>query len=167
LPKAVSLIFIIALISALFPSADGALTALTSSFCIDILNLKNRLDGGEQKKKRIRITVHIAFAFLFFLSIIVFKKINNKSTINIILDLAGYTYGPLLGLFAFGILSKRKIRETGWITAVCLLAPLVSFFLSRYSALWLGGFQIGIELLMINGILTYLGLLILSKKSLA
>jgi Na+/proline symporter len=164
LPKAVSLIFIIALISALFPSADGALTALTSSFCIDILDIKNRPGADEAQKKRMRMTVHICFALLFFACILVFKEIDNKSTINIILDLAGYTYGPLLGLFAFGILSKRQIPETGWITVVCLLAPLVSYLLSRYSASWLGGFQIGIELLVVNGLLTGLGLLLLSKR---
>jgi Na+/proline symporter len=164
LPKAVSLIFIIALISALFPSADGALTALTSSFCIDILDLRRRTDQTESKKKRVRISIHFLFALLFFVCILIFKEINNKSTINIILDLAGYTYGPLLGLFAFGILSKRQIPETGWITVVCLLAPVASYLLSRYLAARPEGFQIGIELLLINAILTCLGLLLLSKK---
>jgi SSS family transporter len=164
LPKAVSIIFIIGLISALFPSADGALTSLTSSFCIDILGLKNRNDKNEKEVKRIRMTVHTFFAFLFLLCIMAFKWIDNKSVINIILELAGYTYGPLLGLFAFGIFSRRRLPETWSITAVCLLTPVICYFLSKYSAQWMGGFQIGIELLPINGILTYLGLLMISKR---
>jgi Na+/proline symporter len=164
LPKAVSVIFIIGLISALFPSADGALTALTSSFCIDILGLKRKTDLSEDRKKRIRMTVHIVFTLLFLICILIFKWINSKSIINNILDLAGYTYGPLLGLFAFGIFSRRKLPETWLITGICLLAPLICYFLSKYSSQWLNGFQIGIELLLINGIITFTGLLIVSKK---
>jgi Na+/proline symporter len=162
LPPAVSIIFIIGLISALFPSADGALTALTSSFCIDLLGLKNRPDLSEQKKKRMRMVVHICFAFLFLLCIMVFKWENDKSIINKILDLAGYTYGPLLGLFAFGIFTRRVLPNTWLITALCLLAPACCYLISQYSARWLGGFQIGIELLLLNGILTYAGLFLLS-----
>ncbi len=164
MPRAVSIIFIIGLISALFPSADGALTALTSSFCIDILGLKNRTDKTEAQKKRIRMTVHISMALVFLICILIFKWINNKSIINIILDLAGYTYGPLLGLFAFGIFSKRRLPNTWLITAICLLMPAICYVLSKNAAQWFGGFQIGIELLLINGLLTYLGLLIISKK---
>jgi len=164
LPKAVSVIFIIGLISALFPSADGALTALTSAFCIDILGLKRKNDLSEERKKRIRMTVHFVFAFIFLVCILIFKWINSKSIINNILDLAGYTYGPLLGLFAFGIFSKRRLPETWLITFICLLAPLICYFLSKYSLQWFNGFQIGIELLLINGIITFTGLLIVSKK---
>jgi Na+/proline symporter len=165
LPQAVSIIFIIGLISALFPSADGALTALTSSFCIDLLDLRNRPDLSEQQKKRTRMTVHISFAVVFLLCILVFKWVNNKSIVNIILDLAGYTYGPLLGLFAFGIFTKRVLTNSWKITALCVLAPVCCFFISRYSAVWFGGFQIGIELLLLNGILTFLGLWALSRPA--
>src|SRR5215831_1113579 len=112
LPSFVSIIFIIGLISALFPSADGALTALTSSFCIDILGIKRKDNLTEDRKKRIRMTVHIFFTLLFLICILIFKWINSKSIINNILDLAGYTYGPLLGLFAFGIFSKRQLPES-------------------------------------------------------
>jgi Na+/proline symporter len=164
LPKAVSILFIIGLISALFPSADGALTALTSSFCIDLLNLRNKAGLDELRKKRTRRIVHVCFAILFLACILVFKWIDNKSIINVILDLAGYTYGPLLGLFAFGIFTKRALPERWTITAVCLLAPAASYFISRQSANWFGGFQIGIELLLINGILTFLGLWGISKR---
>jgi Na+/proline symporter len=165
LPKAVSLIFVIGLISALFPSADGALTALTSSFCIDILGLKEKANKTEQQRKRIRMTVHISFACLFLLCILIFKWINNKSIINVILDLAGYTYGPLLGLFAFGIFTKRKLPNNGSITFICLAAPCICYLLSAHAAQWFSGFQIGIELLLLNGILTWLGLLIISEKT--
>jgi Na+/proline symporter len=167
LPKAVSIIFIIALISALFPSADGALTALTSSFCIDLLGLRNRTGLSEQQKKRTRMTVHMSFAGVFLCCILMFKWINNKSIINVILDLAGYTYGPLLGLFAFGIFTRRQLPNTWRITAICLLAPVCCYFISRNAAQWFGGFQIGIELLLINGILTFLGLLSISKRAAA
>ncbi|MBS1934817.1 MAG: sodium:solute symporter [Bacteroidetes bacterium] len=164
LPSIVSIIFIIGLISALFPSADGALTALTSSFCIDILGLKRNESLDEKRKKRIRMTVHICLAFIFFLCVIVFKWINNKSIIDIILKVAGYTYGPLLGLFAFGILTKRKIGEGYAVLLISLVAPVICYILSENSAKWFGGYQIGLELLLINGLLTFLGLLIISKK---
>ncbi len=166
LPKTVSVIFIIGLISALFPSADGALTALTSTFCIDILGLKRREDLDEKKRKRMRMTVHLTFAVIFFLLILMFKFINGKSIINNILDLAGYTYGPLLGLFAFGVFTKRKLPETWIITAISLIAPVLCYVLSKNSASWFGGYQIGIELLLVNGALTFLGLWMISKKEL-
>jgi Na+/proline symporter len=162
LPQSVSIIFIIALISALFPSADGALTALTSSFCIDLLDIKNK-GLSEKRLRRTRMTVHGCFAVLFLICILVFKWVDNKSIINVILDLAGYTYGPLLGLFAFGIFTKRPLPNTWKITALCLLAPVACYFLSVYSGRWFGGFQIGIELLVINGLLTFLGLWGLSE----
>ncbi len=165
LPQAVGVIFIIGLISALFPSADGALTALTSSFCIDLLGLKRREDWDEKRKRKVRLTVHFTFTLVFLLCILIFKLIDNKSIIYVILDIAGYTYGPLLGLFAFGILTKRTFKDGIIVTVICLMAPLISFLLSKYSATLLGGYQIGIELLIINGILTFLGLFMISKKS--
>ena len=164
LPKAVSIIFIIALISALFPSADGALTALTSSFCIDLLDLGNRKDWGEQRRRRTRMMVHIGFAVVFLLCILVFKQVNNPSTIGVILDLAGYTYGPLLGLFSFGIFTRRMIPNNWTVTALCLLAPAVCWVVSQHAAAWLGGYQIGIELLLLNGMLTFGGLAVLSRR---
>jgi Na+/proline symporter len=165
MPQAISIIFIIALISALFPSADGALTALTSSFCIDMLGLKRRADLTEAQRKRIRLTVHLGFTILFLLCIVVFKWIGSRSIIGIILDLAGYTYGPLLGLFAFGIFTKRTLPDTLVVTMICLVAPVLSYFVGKkWVPQLFDGFEVGIELLLINGILTYLGLLIISKK---
>ena len=164
LPQWVAIIFVIALISALFPSADGALTALTSSFCIDIVGIKHR-GWNEQKQMRIRKIIHICFAIVFLIAIAVFKSIDSKSIINIILDLAGYTYGPLLGLFAFGILTKRTIKDNISVIIICLMAPVLSYVLTKHIGLWTGGYQIGIELLLINGLITFTGLYILSTKS--
>ncbi|MBC6490321.1 sodium:solute symporter [Flavihumibacter stibioxidans] len=164
LPPVITIIFIIALISALFPSADGALTALTSSFCIDMLGIKRNPNLSDTRQKRIRMTVHLTFTVVFMICIMIFKIIDNKSIIGIILDLAGYTYGPLLGLFAFGILTRRSFKDNFMVTVIALLSPLISYVISLNAATWLGGFQIGIELLLINGLITFLGLLIISKK---
>ena len=105
MPHAFTVVFIIALISALFPSADGAITALTSSFCIDIIGMQRNQSWSEEKKKKIRQRVHLAFAGIFLIAVIIFKLINQQSMIDSILKIAAYTYGPLLGLFTFGILT--------------------------------------------------------------
>ncbi|AEW01744.1 sodium:solute symporter [Niastella koreensis] len=165
MPQAISIIFIIALISALFPSADGALTALTSSFCIDILGLKRRTDLTEKQQKKLRLTVHLSFTVIFLICIMIFYQIGSRSIIDKILDLAGYTYGPLLGLFAFGILSKRSLPQSAAITFICLAAPIVCYLIKQYSVQLFFGYQVGIELLIINGLLTYLGLYSISKKA--
>lgn len=165
LPSAIGIIFIIALISALFPSADGALTALTSSFCIDILGIKRNPSLDEARQKKIRLTVHLSFAIVFLICIMVFKWINDKSIINIVLDLAGYTYGPLLGLFGFGILTKRTLGKGYAVTLVCLLAPAICYILGKNAATWFNGYQIGYEMLLINGILTFAGLWMISRKA--
>lgn len=184
-PTALSIVFIIGLISALFPSADGALTALTSSFCIDILGLKRREDLNEKERKRRRLTVHFTFAILFFLLVMGFKEMNNKSIIDVILKVAGFTYGPLLGLFAFGIFTKRKINDVASLY-VCLAAPLIILGIdfvnnvewyqvqlrldkdalagiSSMAKSFFGSFKIGYELLIYNGLLTFGGLWLISR----
>jgi SSS family transporter len=164
-PQWVGIVFIIALISALFPSADGALTALTSSFCIDILGIRRREGLSEKDQKRTRMIVHLSFTMIFMLCIMVFKWIDNKSIINVILELAGYTYGPLLGLFFFGILTRRTLKDNLSIPLVSLASPALCFILSRNAPVWLGGYQIGLELLLINGLITFSGLWLLSKPA--
>lgn len=178
----IGIIFIIALISALFPSVDGAITSLTSCFCIDILGL-NKSNASEKEKKRTRLKVHFTFAFVFFVMVLIFKAINDKLIIDFILKFAGITYGPLLGLFAFGILTKRKLNEK-MIWTVCIIAPLLALGLDMLSnPAWydaklhakLGlqnisdtifhGYKIGNELILINGILTFIGLWFISKKA--
>jgi Na+/proline symporter len=163
MPPIVSVIFIIALISALFPSADGAITALTSSFCIDILGMQRRNDWTDQRKKKIRQRVHLFVAFVFLLFVLVFYKINNPSMINVILKVAAYTYGPLLGLFTFGIITRRQVTDK-WVPAICIASPLICFVLDKFQKNIFGSFELGLELLIINGTLTFLGLLLVSRK---
>ncbi|HNR15132.1 MAG TPA: sodium:solute symporter [Chitinophagaceae bacterium] len=177
----IGIIFIIALISALFPSVDGAITSLTSCFCIDILGI-NKKEGTEKEKKRTRLKVHFTFAFVFFIMVLIFKWINDKLIIDFILKFAGITYGPLLGLFAFGILTKRELKEN-LIWAVCIIAPLLALMLDMLSnPAWyeaklhvsiglqdisdrvFSGYKIGNELILINGIFTFAGLWLISKK---
>lgn len=164
MPQSLAIIFIIALISALFPSADGALTALTSSFCIDVLGLKERKNLGEEQMRKIRLKVHLSFACIFLICILIFKFINDKSIITIILDLAGYTYGPLLGLFAFGLFTKRNLPDNMNILFICILAPFICYLINANSQMLFGSYQIGIELLLINGLITFIGLFFISKK---
>ncbi len=162
MPPLISVIFIIALISALFPSADGAITALTSSFCIDILGLKRRDDWDEAKKKKVRQRIHLTVAFIFLVFVMIFKWVNNPSMIGVILKVAAYTYGPLLGLFSFGILTKRKVIDK-FVPVVCVLAPVICFFLDRFQKDIFRKYEIGLELLIINGLLTFFGLYLISK----
>lgn len=178
----IGVLFIIALISALFPSVDGAITSLTSCFCIDILSLNNS-SASEVDKKKTRLKVHLSFAILFFILVLIFKAINDKLIIDFILKFAGITYGPLLGLFAFGILTKRSINNN-LIWTVCILAPLlvmgidilsspewyekklhITLGLSDISSSIFHGYKIGNELILINGLFTFSGLLMISKKS--
>jgi len=178
----IGVLFIIALISALFPSVDGAITSLTSCFCIDILGL-NKSEASEKQKKRTRLKVHFSFAVLFFILVLVFKAINDKLIIDFILKFAGITYGPLLGLFGFGILTRRVLNEK-LIWTVCIMAPLLALGidvlsspewyekklhmelgLQSLSTSLFNGYKIGNELILINGLLTFTGLLIISKKS--
>lgn len=179
---AIGIIFIIALISALFPSVDGAITSLTSCFCIDILGMK-KSEASEKEKKRTRLKVHFTFALVFFLMVMIFKWIDDKLIIDFILKFAGITYGPLLGLFAFGILTKRKLNEK-LIWTICIIAPVLALLVDMLSnPAWyeaklhvkLGleslsdsifhGYRIGNELILINGILTFIGLWFISKKA--
>lgn len=163
MPPVISAIFIIALISALFPSADGAITALTSSFCIDILGIQRNTSWSDVYKKKVRQRVHLVFAVIFLLFVLVFRWVNNPSMIGVILKVAAYTYGPLLGLFSFGILTKRTVRDE-IVPMICVAAPVICFILDKYQKHIFGSFEIGLELLIINGLLTFLGLLIISKK---
>jgi Na+/proline symporter len=163
LPFGVFVIFIVGLISALFPSVDGAITALTSSFCIDVLGF-NRNNFEEEKKKRVKRWIHLSFALLFMILVFLFKWLDNKSIVDLIFDIAGYTYGPLLGLFAFGILTKREFIHPK-IAVISLVAPLLCYLLKTYATSLLGTYQIGNELLILNGTITFILLFIFSKKT--
>ncbi|NVE01684.1 sodium:solute symporter [Massilia sp. BJB1822] len=164
LPAAMQMVFFIALVSALFPSADGAITALTSSYCIDILGLKRRVDLSEAQCLRMRHRVHLGFCALFLVLVMVFKWVDNPSMIGVILKLAGYTYGPLLGLFAFGLFTRRRVQD-GRVPLVVLAGPALCFLVEQYQGLLFGSYKIGLELLILNGLLTMGGLFLISRPA--
>ena len=157
------LVFIIGLISAAYPSADGALTSLTTSFCIDFLDMNKRQDWSEERKKSIRYKVHFSFAFILLLVIVLFRAINDQAVVGKLFTAAGYTYGPLLGLYAFGLFLKRKVKDK-IVPIICVASPIICYILSEHSEQWLNGYKFGFELLILNGLLTFLGLMAISTK---
>ncbi|HMP12515.1 MAG TPA: sodium:solute symporter [Saprospiraceae bacterium] len=158
------IVFILGLIAAAYSSADSTLTALTTSFCIDFLDLYNQ-DRSEADKKRIRLFVLVGFFFLFFFFVFFPPPQNNTAVINQLFKAAGYTYGPLLGLFTFGILLRRQTPDTWVVVAICVAAPVLSFVIDTYSEQWFNGFKFGFLILAFNGLLTFLGLLAISKPA--
>ena len=156
----VALFFVLGLIAAAYSSADSALTALTTSFSVDILNVKQY---SEEKQVQIRKRVHIAISIVLVVVIVVFKELNDDSVISELFKMAGFTYGPILGLFAFGLFTKKAIKDR-WVVVIALLAPLLTFVLYKNSETWLNGYKMGFELLLINGLLTFIGLLIISSN---
>jgi len=158
------IVFIIGLIAAAYSSADSALTSLTTSFSVDFLGLEKNTDLSKRKKIQLRYFVHIGFSVLLLGVIIFFREINDKSVISQLFTIAGYTYGPLLGLFAFGLFTRLRIHDK-WVPLVAVLSPLLCYILSLNSKEWLNSYEFGFELLILNGILTFLGLLLIHKRS--
>ena len=154
-----SVIFLLGIIAAAYSSADSALTSLTTSFCIDFLNIDN-----SSNKKRIRFFVHIGFSIILFVVILIFKEINDESVINSIFKAAGYTYGPLLGLFSFGIFTKYNVKDR-YVLPICMLSPALSYLVNIYSEQLLFGYKFGFEILLLNGLITFLGLFLIRKKN--
>ena len=152
-----SIIFILGIIAAAYSSADSALTSLTTSFCIDFLDIQKR-----NNKRKTRLLVHIGFSILLFIVILIFNEINDESVINSIFKAAGYTYGPLLGLFSFGIFTKYKIKDK-FVFFVCFISPLISYLINIYSEELLFGYRFGFEILLLNGLLTFLGLYFIKR----
>lgn len=159
-----ALIFVIGLISAAYPSADGALTSLTTAFCYDFLGIQKNESMTAERKKTIRYMVHVSFAIIMLLVIMLFYAINNQAVISAILTLAGYTYGPLLGIFMFGILTKKQIKEK-YLPIIVLLSPFICYVLSSSAPILLNGYTFGFELLIINGLITFAGMLIISHPT--
>jgi Na+/proline symporter len=155
------LVFMVGLIAAAYSSADSALTALTTSFSIDFLGIEDKNKMGEKKKVRTRILVHAGISILVLIVIIVFRKINDQAVIGKLFTIAGYTYGPLLGLYSFGLFTSFKVRDK-WVPLVAIASPVVCYFLSVNVPFWFNGYKMGFELLIINGILTFIGLLFIS-----
>lgn len=193
LPAVAGIVFVLGLIAAAYSSADSALTALTTSFCVDFLGLKEESltvqevpgeaeqvtgDAGagqveKSKVKRTRLYVHMGFSVLLFVVIMIVSKIDNPTIVNDLFKAAGYTYGPLLGLYAYGLFTSLRVRETvrigsydfPFILLICVLSPIISFVVDQNSAALLGGFKFGFLILAFNGLLTFLGLLLLSDFS--
>jgi len=155
--------FILGLISAAYPSADGALTALTSVFCLDFLGLKEDTTKTEEEKTKIRHKVHIGFASILFVVIIVFKLINNDAVINELFTWAGYTYGPLLGLYAFGLFTKLQVKDK-LVPLICILSPIICYTLNNFSKELFNGYKFGFEMIILNGTITFIGLWLIKKK---
>jgi len=156
-------LFLVGLIAAAYSSADSALTSLTTSFCIDILGFE-KTDRSEQQKVKTRKKVHVGFSILLFLTIQIFWWINDEAVISSLFKVAGYTYGPLLGLYAFGFYTKRIVRDR-LVPVICLLAPVLSYFLSANSEWLLNGYQFGFEILLVNGLITMIGLWLISSRT--
>lgn len=161
LPITVSVTFLLGLIAAAYSSADSALTSLTTSFCVDFLDFSNTED---QKKKAIRKRVHIGMSIMLIIVIIIFKYVLNKNVIDGLLTVAGYTYGPLLGLFAFGIFTKKEIKDN-YVWIVALFSVLTSALIAEIPKEVIGGYVIGYELLPLNGLITFIVLWLISKKT--
>ena len=157
----VGVFFLLGITASSYASADSALTGLTTSFCIDFLNFKDKPEAVKRKQK---FVVHVGFSLLFLVIILIFKKINERSVIDAVLDVAGYTYGPLLGLFSFGLFTTRQVRDK-LVPVICIVSPVISYILSTNSEAWFNGYKIGIEVVLINGLITFLGLFLISSES--
>ncbi len=155
-----SVAFIVGIVAITYASADSALTALTTSFCVDVLNFNKR---DEHQRVRYRYMVHLGFSFVLMLVILIFRAINDQSVIAAVFKVAGYTYGPLLGLYAFGLFTKRHLRDP-WVPFVCLICPILTYITNENSVIWFDGYKFGFEILMLNGFLTFMGLWFISKK---
>jgi Na+/proline symporter len=160
LGPSILIFFTIGIIAAAFSSADSALTALTTSFCVDILDIKK---DDANKAKRTRLKVHVAISVVFVLIMLLFKAVNNRSIIDAIYTIASYTYGPLLGLFVFGLFTKYKVYDKS-VPCICLLSPALCFLFDRL-LISCTPYRLGYELLIINGLLTFIGLCICKKQS--
>ncbi|MGV3639268.1 MAG: sodium:solute symporter [Adhaeribacter sp.] len=159
-PAILGIVFILGIVAITYASADSALTALTTSFCVDFLHF-DRLP--EKKRVRYRLQVHLAFSFVLMLVILIFRLINDESVITAVFMVAGFTYGPLLGLYAFGLFSRRQVRDN-LVPYICVLSPILTYIACKNSRDWFWGYEFGFEVLVLNGLLTFLGLLLISRR---
>ncbi len=160
-----SIVFMIGLIAAGYSSADGTLTALTTTFCFDFLHFDKNENISNEQKIRYRKYIHVGFALLYLLVIILFRPFHNESLIDKIFEIAGYTYGPLLGLYSFGLFVKKRVPEDKFVPFIAISSPIISYLLNHYSKELFWGYQFGFEILIINGLLTFISLLLVSKKN--
>ena len=160
LGSVIGITFLLGLIAAAYSSADSALTSLTTSFCVDVINIKNK---SQEYQIKIRKIAHLVMSAVLIIVIIIFENYLERSVIDGLLVLAGYTYGPLLGLFAFGIFTDYKIHDR-YVWIVTILSVLLVYLLANLDPTYLGGYKIGYELLPINGFITFLGLVLIRRK---
>jgi SSS family transporter len=156
----IGIIFLLGIIAAAFSSADSALTALTTAFCVDFLNLDGK---SERDQKRARLSVHVGFSFILFLVIVIFRVINNDSVISAVFTVAGYTYGPLLGLFSFGLFTRKQVIDR-YVPFLAILSPVLTYLISLNSEALFWGYKFGFEVLILNGLIMFTGLLLITKK---
>ena len=152
--------FLLGITAANYASADSALTSLTTAFCVDFLDINKH---PQQQKQNLLRRTHVGFSLLLFLVIMIFRIINDQSVVVAVFKAAGYTYGPLLGLFAFGLLTKKEVNDR-WVPVVALSSPFISWFIDSFSVQLMNGYKIGFELIIINGGITFIGLLLIQKK---
>ena len=157
----IGIFFVLGLIAAAYSSADGALTALTTSYCIDFLDIENREKSTQES---LRKKVHVGISVLMMLVIIIFRYVLEENVISSLLLVASYTYGPLLGLFAFGIFTKHSIKDK-YVWIIAIVSVILSYLLNAYSVVLFNGYSFGYELLIVNGLLTYFGLYLIKKPT--
>jgi len=158
-----AMVFMLGLTAATFATTDSALTALTTSFCVDFLGFDRNKDINSKKMVNVRHYVHIAFSGCLFLTIIIFNSLNDGAVVSAIFKVASYTYGPLLGLYSFGLfLSNRQVNDK-LTPFICLISPAICYYLSTHSAELMGGYVFDNELIIVNGLITFAGLLITSS----
>jgi Na+/proline symporter len=160
-----SVVFLLGLTAATFATTDSALTALTTSFCVDFLGMDKSENGNKPNVIRTRHSVHLGFSFLMFLVIVIFNTINDSSVVGMIFRVASYTYGPLLGLYCFGLFMKSKTVHDKLVPIICLLSPALTFVISENSKALFGGYVFDNELIVVNGCITFIGLLLISKPA--
>lgn len=159
-----SLVFLLGITAATFATTDSALTALTTSFCVDFLDMKKKKSSNNEVLIKTRHLIHLGFSFLMFITILIFNTINDSSVVGMIFRVASYTYGPLLGLYCFGLFWKSKTVKDKFVPFVCLTSPVMSYFISENSTN-LFGYTFDNELIIVNGLLTLLGLVLISKNT--
>ncbi|MDI5950395.1 sodium:solute symporter [Flavobacterium yafengii] len=160
-----AIIFLLGIIAATFATTDSALTALTTSFCVDFLGMGKAENSHKQNTVRKRHIVHISFSALIFLVILIFNSINDSSVVGMIFKVASYTYGPLLGLYAFGLFQKSRNVNDKLVPFICLLAPFLTYIINENSKILFSGYVFDNELIVLNGLLTYIGLFVTSSHS--
>lgn len=160
-----AIVFMLGLTAATFATTDSALTALTTSFCVDFLQMDKGDNTNSKESIRKRHIVHVAFSFLIFLVIIIFNTVNDKSVVDGIFRVASYTYGPLLGLYSFGLFVRNRGLHDKLVPVICIISPAICYLLNMYSGVLLGGYKFSVELILVNGLITFAGLLLISKKT--